>query len=100
MTFEVFLSLLFAVSILTSLCVEGLKKFIGNKFSYSANVLAGITAIVLGVIVGVFYCILAGVAFNVQIAVYLIALVLLSWLCAMLGYDKVVQALLQIKAKK
>lgn len=34
---------------------------------------------------------------NEKMAVYLIALVLLSWLCAMLGYDKVIQAITQIR---
>ena len=32
-------------------------------------------------------------------AVYLIALVFLSWLSAMVGYDKVMQAISQIKSK-
>lgn len=32
--------------------------------------------------------------------VYLIALTLLSWLSAMVGYDKVIQAILQIRGKE
>lgn len=99
MTLEVFLMLLLAVSIFTSLVVEGIKKFVGEKYNASSNLVAGIVAIVLGVVVGVFYCILAEVAFNTQIILVLIALVFLSWLCAMVGYDKVVQAITQIKTK-
>lgn len=99
MTLEVFLILLLAVSIFTGLTVEAIKKFIGEKYNASSNVVAGVTAIVLGVVVGVFYCILAGVAFNAQLVIILIALVFLSWLCAMVGYDKVVQAITQIKTK-
>ena len=98
MSMQVFLMLLLAVSILTSLTVEALKKFIGDKFSYSSNVLAGITAVVLSAIVGIFYCIMANVAFNSQIIILLIALVFLSWLCAMVGYDKVMQAIAQIRS--
>ena len=35
-----------------------------------------------------------------KMAVMLIALVLLSWLCAMVGYDKVMQAITQVKTNK
>lgn len=97
MSLEVFLVLLLAVSIFTSLTVEAIKKFIGDKYNASSNVVAGVTAVVLSVAVGVFYCILAGVAFSSQIIIMLIALVFLSWLCSMVGYDKVVQAIMQIK---
>lgn len=99
MSLEVFLVLLFAVSVFTSLFVEGIKKFMGDKYKLSSNVLAGVVAIVLSVLVGVAYCIFTGVIFNAQIVIILIALILLSWLCAMLGYDKVVQAIMQIKNK-
>ena len=97
MTLEVFLMLLLIVSIFTSLVVEGIKKFVGEKYNASSNIVAGIVAIVLGVVIGVFYCILAEIAFNTQIVIMLIALVFLSWLCAMVGYDKVIQAITQIK---
>lgn len=99
MTLEVFLMLLMVVSIFTSLVVEGIKKFIGNDYNASSNIIAGIVSIVLGVAIGVFYCIMAEIAFSVQIVITLIALVFLSWLCAMIGYDKVVQAIMQIKSK-
>lgn len=97
MSLEIFLVLLLAVSIFTSLTVEAIKKFVGDKYNMSSNVVAGVVAIVLGVIVGAFYCILAGIAFGTQIIIMLVALVFLSWLCAMVGYDKVVQAIMQIK---
>lgn len=97
MTLEVFLMLLLVISIFTSLTVEAIKKFLGEKYNASSNLVAGIVSVVLSVVVGVFYCILAEVAFNAQIVIMLIALVFLSWLCAMVGYDKVVQAITQIK---
>lgn len=99
MTLEVFLVLLFSVSVFTSLFVEGIKKFMGEKYKLSSNVLAGVVAIVLSVCVGVSYCIFMGVTFNAQVIILLIALILLSWLCAMVGYDKVIQAIMQIKDK-
>ena len=97
MTWKVFLTLLLVISTLTSLVVEALKKFIGEDKKYSSNLLAGIVAIVLSVVIGICYCIFFEIAFNSQIIIYIIALVLLSWLCSMLGYDKVIQSLAQLK---
>lgn len=99
MQIEVFLVLLLAVSIFTSLTVEALKKFVGDRVNFSSNILAGVVSIVLSVIVGVFYIILTQVPFNAQIAIYIITLVFLSWLCSMLGYDKVIQAITQLRTK-
>lgn len=95
--FDTFLFLLFIVSVMTSLFVEGVKKFLGEKYTFPSNILAGVVSIVLSIIVGVFYCILAEVLFTPQLVVYLVSLILLSWLCAMIGYDKVIQAITQIK---
>lgn len=94
MTMQVFLMLLLIVSVLVSLTVEALKKMLNKT---SENIMAAIVSVVISIVAGIFYCILAEVAFSAQIAVYLIALIFLSWLCAMLGYDKVIQALNQIK---
>ncbi|WP_312371892.1 aminopeptidase [Lachnoclostridium sp.] len=98
MKFEIFLMLLLVVSVLTSLFVEGIKKLLDERGkTYYSNMLAGITSIVLSVFVGFAYVILVQVALNIQMAVYLIALILLSWLCSMVGYDKVLQAITQIR---
>lgn len=97
MTWKVFLTLLLVISTLTSLVVEALKKFIGEDKKYSSNLLAGIVAIVLSVVIGICYCIFFEIAFSSQIIIYIIALVLFSWLCSMLGYDKVIQSLTQLK---
>ena len=99
MTLEVFLMLLMVVSVFTSLVVEGIKKFVGEKYNASSNLVAGIVAVILGVAVGVFYCVLANIAFSTNIIIILIALVFLSWLCAMVGYDKVIQAITQVNTK-
>lgn len=90
-TFETFLTGLLVVSGLTGLVTEAVKKILDehNK-TYHSNTLAGITSAVLSLLVGIGYVILAGIAFTEQIVVLLIALILLSWLCAMVGYDKVV----------
>ena len=54
-------------------------------------------AVGLSVLVSLGYVILTEAAFNAKLAVYLIALMLLSWLAAMVGYDKVIQAISQFK---
>lgn len=97
MQIEEFLALLLFISILVSLTVEALKKFTDSANKLPSNLLTGIVSIVMSLIVGICYCILSNIAFNAQVIIYLIALVFLSWLCAMLGYDKVVQSIEQIK---
>lgn len=98
MTLEIFLAMLMMISLLTGLTVEGVKKLLDEaKVSYKSNVLAGVIAVVLAIAVAVAYLIIIDAIFTAKIAVYLIALMFLSWLCAMIGYDKVVQTLSQLK---
>lgn len=98
MSLEVFLLGLLIVSTLTGLFTEAIKKWLDERGEkYYPNALAGYVAIGLSIAVGIAYIILVGAALNAQTAVYLIALILLSWLCAMVGYDKVMQAIAQFK---
>lgn len=94
MSLEIFLLLLLIVSIFTGLFTEGIKKLMDevNK-KYLSNFLAGFVAVVLSVLVDAGYIILTEAQINAKMAVYLIALVLLSWLASMVGYDKVIQAM-------
>lgn len=98
MSLEIFLLLLLIVSIFTGLFTEGIKKLMDevNK-KYLSNFLAGFVAVVLSVLVDAGYIILTEAQINAKMAVYLIALVLLSWLASMVGYDKVIQAITQCK---
>ena len=86
MSLEVFLLGLLIVSTLTGLFTEAIKKWLDERGKkYYPNALAGYVAIGLSIAVGIAYIILVGAALNAQTAVYLIALILLSWLCAMVG---------------
>ena len=88
---EVFLMGLMVISALTGLVTEAVKKILDEHgVKYLSNTLAGIVSAVLSVLVGIGYMILASIAFTAQIVVCLVALIFLSWLCAMVGYDKVV----------
>lgn len=99
MNIGVFLTLLMVVSVFTGLFTEAVKAVLdslGKKFP-SSNLLAGIVAVVLSVLICVAYSTLYDIPFTDKMAIYYVALVLLGWLSAMVGYDKVIQALTQIK---
>ena len=98
MNFEIALILLLVVATMTGLVTEAVKKVLqeGN-ISYKPNLLAGLVAVALSVGVGAAYMVMTETTLNAQIAVYLIALVFLSWLSAMVGYDKVVQTIAQLR---
>ena len=93
--------LLFAVSVLSGLFTEAVKKVLKEKkVNYSANTLTGYVAVVLSIVVWLGYVFITGATVTMQLVVWLVALVLLSWAAAMVGYDKVVQTMAQIKNKK
>ena len=99
MTMEFLIVALFAVSLLTNLTVEGIKKLLDKKSVdyYSSNVMAAVTAVVISVALSAGYLIYTETMLNAKIGVELIALAYLSFLVATNGYDKVIQAIKQIK---
>lgn len=97
-TLQTFLLGLLISSTFTSLATEAIKKILTeNGKSYSANTLAGIVALVLSTALGVCYVLVKNAEFTTQIIICIVALVFMSWLCAMVGYDKVIQAISQFK---
>lgn len=95
---EVFMLGLLVISTLTSLVTEAIKKILSEReITYHANTLAGVVAMILSAAIGVGYVILTGVGFNAQTIICIITLVFISWLCSMVGYDKVVQAIKQFR---
>lgn len=97
-TGDVFMMGLAAVSIATGLVTEGVKQLLNLlKVNYNSNIISGIVALLLAAGVGIGYIMLAGIGFTVQSIIALIVLALASWLCAMVGYDKVVQLINQLK---
>lgn len=96
--YAVFLMGLLVASTMTGLVTEAIKVQLDELGKdYKANLLAGIVAVVVSIGLAVGYTVICGVTWTQQVAVIAVALVLLSWLCAMLGYDKVVQAISQFK---
>ena len=90
-------SALVAIAVFTSLTVEGIKKILdelGKK--YSANILAAIVAVVLTIAASAGYIIYTSTPLTPQVLVEAVAMTFLAFLCATVGYDKVVQAIKQI----
>lgn len=95
---QTFITGLLITSTLTGLATEAVKKILTeyNK-QYQANTLAGVIALLLSLGVGIGYVVVTGAGFTAQVVMSLISLVFMSWLCAMVGYDKVIQTITQIK---
>lgn len=95
---QTFLTGLIITSTFTGLTTEAVKKILAehNK-NYQSNTLAGVVALGISVAVGIGYVLATGIGFTAQVLTSIIALVFMSWLCAMVGYDKVIQTISQIK---
>lgn len=89
------------VSALTTLSVQGIKKILDEQGKqYKSNLLAAIVSIVLSVASVIGYVLYNSIAFSVQIVVMAVAFAFLSWLCAMVGYDKILQLFKQFMGKE
>ena len=84
-------------STLTGLITEGIKTILDDiDETYSSNILAAIVAVITGAALGAAYIICTESGFTLQNIIAVIALSVLTFLCATLGYDKVIQTLTQI----
>jgi len=95
MTAQLFLILLSIFSVATSITVEALKRLFKKIKNY--DVLACITALIVGGGGTLVYYQLAGITFTANNVIYAILMGFASALCAMVGYDKVVQAIEQFR---
>lgn len=97
-TFEFVLLEVLLVSAFTGLATEAIKKILTEYgLTYYANTLAGVVSAILSCAVGVAHVMIAEPVPVSQSVIHIVVLVFLSWLCAMVGYDKVVQAIGQFK---
>ena len=86
------LMLLTISSAFSSLITEAIKKMCENKVK-SATMLAAIVAVMVSTLVCCGYGILFNVVPTPKTVVNCICLVILSWLCATIGYDKVIKVI-------
>lgn len=97
MTVQIAMFLLAICAAMTSLITEAVKKTIKTD---KPTIVAAIVSVVTGVGVPVGYLILSHLPITAQDIVYIVAMVVLTWLCATLGYDKVMQVIAQIMGKE
>ena len=98
MTVTIFLTLLMVCAALTALLTEGIKKFLDEmKIPYASNIVVLIVALLIGCGATALYYVNYQVPFNALNSVYLALMGIANWLGAMVGYDKVKQAIEQIK---
>jgi uncharacterized protein YacL len=98
MSVEILLTALLIISSISSLATEAVKKILDEHGkTYHTNTLVGICSLVVAVIVSALYIMFTETVITLPIIASFIAVTILSWLCAMVGYDKVVQAFTQIK---
>lgn len=101
MTVTLFITLLAFFSTITSLCTEGLKKlFCEHGLKYSSNLIAIVVACIVGTLGTGAYYIIYSIPFTAVNIVCIFLMGCASAVCAMVGYDKVVQTIQQIKIKK
>ncbi len=98
MTISMFTIILAACAVATSLLVQGIKKFLDDiKVRYASNIVVLVVALIVGCGAAALYYVNYQVPFNALNSVYLALMGVANWLGSMLGYDKVKQAIEQIK---
>ena len=101
MTLTLFMTLLTIFAVIVSLITEAVKKMFKNlEVDYSANILVLIISVFVGIGGTTVAYMYLGIAFN-TLNILCIALMTISiWVGAMVGYDKVLQMIEQIKNNK
>lgn len=100
MTWEKILILLAILSVVTSLLTEGVKKFLDSlKVKYAANIVVLIVSVIIGGAGTIVFYMANGIAWTTLNIICVFIMIVMNWLGAMLGYDKVVQAITQMKNK-
>lgn len=100
MTVESFLILLTILSVVTSLFTEGIKNFLDSiYFTYVSNILVLVIAIVVGGVGTAIFYMWNDIAWTSLNIICIFLMMCANWLGAMLGYDKVMQAITQMKKK-
>lgn len=100
MTVTVFLVLLTVFATITALVTEAVKKFLdAQKVKYASNIVVLVVAMIVGCGGTAVYYVNYQVPFNALNSVYLALMGIANWVGAMVGYDKVKQAIAQLGGK-
>jgi hypothetical protein len=97
MTITIFIVMLTIGSSVSSLLVQALKKHAENRGkTCSPNLIALICTVVIGVAGTSIMYVLADVPWNLKNIMCMLLMVLCTWIGSMIGYDKVIQTIVQI----
>lgn len=98
MTVEIFLMLLTLFSTVTSLFTEAMKKALNAAGAvYATNMLVLVSAIIVGGGGTFAYYIFNGIELTAENVICVLVMVVADWIGATVGYDKVMQLIMQLK---
>ena len=101
MTVTLFMTLLVALALVVSLITEAVKIFMTEiKVKYSSNVVVLIVALIVGVVGTIIAYMFLGIAFTPPNILCIVLMAVAVWVGAMVGYDKVLQMIEQLKLLK
>lgn len=101
MTLTLFMALLVVLAVCVSLITEAVKKFLEDAgIKYSANVVVLIVAVIVGAGGTALMYLFMGIAFTPPNIVCMVLMAVAVWVGAMVGYDKVIQMIEQLKNLK
>lgn len=98
MTFTLFGLLIVVLSLAVSLLTEAIKKFFeGTKVTYSSNVVVLIVSLIVGIGGTAMAYISLDIAFTPPNIISMVIMGVAVWVGSMLGYDKVLQMVEQVR---
>lgn len=100
MNTTMFLILLSAFSVISSLITECIKNLANDRVNLSCNIVALTTALIVGGGGTAVYYQLNAIPFSANNIIYMVLMGLASGLVSMVGFDKVKQAIEQIAGKR
>jgi len=101
MTISLFLTLIVTLATAVSLLTEAVKKsFEGTKIKYSSNVVVLIVSVIVGIGGTALTYMFLGIPFTTLNIICMVLMAAAVWIGSMLGYDKVLQMIEQIKTIK
>ena len=101
MTLETFTMLLVVFATLTSLVTEGIKKSLDSlKIKYAANILALYSSIIVGGMGTCIFYLWNKTEWSLNNVIWIFLMTGANWLGSMIGYDKVIQTITQLKSNK
>lgn len=98
MNIENFICLLAILATVTSLITEGVKKTLtALNAKYASNIVVLLVSIFVGGVGTLLFYIWKGYDMNINSAIWILLMTVANWLGSMIGYDKVIQTITQIK---